>query len=124
MFVLSPAAAQTVREGSTYTLTLYAVKGDSPYDADSHLERIAGATLRCSPDGDRRKKERAACNDLRDVNGFIDLIRREPGYCPLEFSPVYAVAEGRWEGEIRRFGKVFVNRCVANRETGGAVFEI
>ncbi|MEV7003989.1 SSI family serine proteinase inhibitor [Streptomyces sp. NPDC093982] len=124
MFVLSPAVAQTSSEQGAYTITLYAVKGDSPYETESHLERIDSATLRCSPDGGSHKNKRAACNDLRDVNGFIDLIRSEPGYCPFEFSPVYAVAEGQWKGEARRFGKVFINRCVANRETGGAVFEI
>lgn len=122
-FASAPAAAHSFSEQGSYTLTLYAVKG-TPYDSDAPFHRIASGTLRCGPDGGSHRAPRAACDDLRAANGFIDLVPEASGPCSSENAPVYAVAEGRWKGEPRLFGKVFSNRCIAVRSTGGAVFRI
>jgi len=125
MFALTPAAAQTSDEArfSSLTLTLYTVKG-TPSEHGSRLEKIADGTLRCRPAGGDHHRPRAACNDMRKVNGFIDLIGDVQQPCTGEYAPVYAVAEGYWQGDARLFGKVYPNRCEAVRSTGGSLFDI
>jgi hypothetical protein len=123
MFALTPAVAHTSPDDGSYNLKLYAIKGDlDGYGSRPHLKIIAEGHLDC-PKGSTPGKG-AACEDLGAVHGFIDRIAEGPEVCTQEYSPVYAVAEGRWKGETRLFGKVFDNRCIAVRATGGDLFRI
>jgi hypothetical protein len=123
MFALTPAMAQSSPDGGSFNLKLYAIKGDLDGNGSSpRLQIIAEGHLDC-PEGSTPEKD-AACEDLSTAHGFIDRIAEGPGFCTQEYSPVYAVAEGRWKGETRLFGKVFDNRCTAVKATGGHLFQI
>lgn len=122
MFALTPAMAQSPPDDGSFNLRLYDIKGAlDGHGSPPHIEIIAEGHLEC-PHGGAEKD--AACEDLIAAHGFIDRIAEGSGFCTQEYSPVYAVAEGRWKGEIRLFGKVFDNRCAAVRATGGDLFDL
>lgn len=86
-------------------------------------ECIASATLTCPPDGDSHPNPAKACEQLSQVDGFIEGIPEEPGPCTREFVPVILAATGTWNGEPRHFKQEFSNRCVGVRATGGVIFD-
>lgn len=85
-------------------------------------ERIAGATLTCSPDGGSHPNQAVACEQLGQADGRVEAIPDDPGPCTLEFNPVIVAASGTWNGEPRSFKQEFSNRCVGVRATGGVLF--
>lgn len=80
----------------------------------------AKATLACDPDGGTHPDPRAACEELRNVDGdFERLSPPEPYMCTLEIAPVRVEAIGYWNGERVDYTETFDNPCIAAAETLG-----
>lgn len=79
-------------------------------------------TLTCKPTGGSHPQRKPACRQLVKAKGDIAAIPPADGMCTAEYAPVTVRADGRWNGTAKEFEEVFSNRCVANRETGGHVF--
>ncbi len=109
------AAPQSAQDKFKFKLTI--TKANSGKVVDS-------ATLKCRPIRGNHPDSAAACKDLAKVNGRIQKIPATSGVCPAIYDPVIAQATGRWHGQDRSYRHKFSNRCVANQETGGHVFNL
>src|SRR5688572_12035958 len=81
------------------------------------------ATLTCKPTGGDHPHGKQACRQLVKADGDIAAIPPTDGICTTEYAPVTVRADGRWNGTAKEFEKIFSNRCVANLQTGGHVFD-
>jgi hypothetical protein len=86
-------------------------------------ESIATVLLTCGPAGGTHPNPVGACEQLSKVDGRIENIPDQVGVCPLIFDPVIVIAVGVWNGSPRYYHKEFSNQCVANRSTGGIIFD-
>lgn len=116
-----PASAQATDEGASSTGASGLRLRVAPLPGYTGTPR--GAYLDCAePGGDPRHAGRA-CDQLAAADGYVERVPAQRGPCYLIYSPVRATASGFWHGEPRSYSKVFPNRCVAIRQTGGVLFD-
>ncbi len=111
VFVLATVRPEAVAPLGVYDLTITAETG-------AHTQ----TTLTCKPRGGSHPQGRQSCVQLVPVDGDIAAIPPADGVCTMEYAPVTVRATGSWDGTDIKFEKVFSNRCVANLQTGGHVF--
>ncbi|WP_117215910.1 SSI family serine proteinase inhibitor [Allorhizocola rhizosphaerae] len=105
------SGSQSETEAGSYDLSITTEAG---------LEKRA--TLTCRPTGGMHPEARAACRQLVKARGDIAAIPPADGVCTTEYAPVTLRAFGLWNGTEKEFEGIFSNQCVANRQTGGHVF--
>lgn len=76
--------------------------------------------LECEPPGGSHPNALRACMELRMAGGDFDRLpgRPEMTNCTMEYRPVTAVAEGRWDGEPVSWEQEFGNSCALHTVTG------
>ncbi len=79
--------------------------------------------LGCEPPSGNAPHRAAACEQLVAAHGRVDRIPAQRGPCYLIYAPVRATAVGYWHGQLRSYSRQFPNRCLAIRQTGGALFD-
>ncbi|WP_171074450.1 SSI family serine proteinase inhibitor [Nonomuraea basaltis] len=77
--------------------------------------------LTCDPDGGAHPRPVAACDVLRQVDGWIEDLNVDPGPCPLIYMPVNVDVTGHWSGREVSYHHVFPNSCVMERTLGPVV---
>ncbi|WP_432096790.1 subtilase-type protease inhibitor [Streptomyces sp. bgisy100] len=112
----SGRSAQPLSLFAPSAMVLTIGKGEDPQTAT--VERAV--TLRCAPTarGDH-PDPRAACSELRGVNGKPGLlVKNDPGrVCPFIHDPVTVTAEGVWQGRRMSYSATFSNSCVMKGKT-------
>lgn len=76
--------------------------------------------LTCGPAGGTHPSPRAACRELRAVNGDFGSLpaHHDPVACTMEYRPQIAKAKGVWRGERVRWEQEYSNRCTLQVGTG------
>ncbi|MDG4860296.1 SSI family serine proteinase inhibitor [Streptomyces sp. T-3] len=73
--------------------------------------------------GSGHPNARAACRDLRAVDGDINKIKPRDMICTKIYQPVTAAAYGVWDGHRKVYAKTFGNSCEMYAATG-SVFKL
>ena len=94
---------------TSLTLTIAAPEG-----------RGESVELECEPTGGSHPNGLRACMELRMAGGDFDHLPGRPDManCTMEYRPVVAVAEGRWDGEPVSWQHEFGNNCSLHTATG------
>lgn len=91
--------------------------------SDSNTESSTLVTLTCSPYGGDHPHIVEACRQLTDNSGSFAEINAKDQMCTMQYAPVTVHAKGAWGGETVNYHASFENQCVANRDTGGVIFD-
>lgn len=110
----TPALSASVAAPSVYFVTVKPMVGQQ----QSH------AMLACKPKAGTHPYREQACAQLLPVAGRIEAIPPADGLCTMEYAPVKVRAAGVWKGIPYKYEEVFSNRCEANLQTGGFVFNL
>jgi hypothetical protein len=74
--------------------------------------------LTCDPDGGFHPNPVAACDALRNVDGYVEDLNVDPGPCPRIYDPVEVNVDGHWYGRPNPYYQEFANRCEMERKLG------
>ncbi|MDI3421509.1 SSI family serine proteinase inhibitor [Streptomyces luteolus] len=109
----SESAPKPMRPGAKLTL----MKHDGRYSTVP--SEASFALLTCNPPGGTHPTPRTACRLLRDVNGNIHKLDKNPDQmCTKQYRPVTVHAYGHWHGRHVNQWKTFANSCEAEAATG------
>ncbi|MGH8877718.1 MAG: SSI family serine proteinase inhibitor [Stackebrandtia sp.] len=84
---------------------------------------LASATLTCYPHGGSHPRPAEACEQVESVQGDFTALDTDAGACTLQYDPVTVRAEGLWQNSYSEYEETFANRCAADRQTGGVLFD-
>jgi hypothetical protein len=108
-FSASPAAAQEAGAELFITVT--------PADGGAYSTRLT-----CDPDGGLHPGPEAACDVLRQVDGYVEDLDVDPGrLCPRIYQPVDVEVNGHWYGRPASYYETFPNPCVMESKLGPLV---
>lgn len=107
------SAHEASQLGGSYHLTI----------SDRDGLHTAEATLTCYPHGGTHPDPYGACGQLEAAGGDVSALSEDPGPCTLEYNPVTVRSQGLWGNTYSVYEETFANKCAANRDTGGVLFD-
>ncbi|MEV7886159.1 SSI family serine proteinase inhibitor [Streptomyces sp. NPDC002817] len=76
-----------------------------------------GTLLLCDPPQGHGKAAEA-CAELETATGDLAALPTKNTYCPMNYAPVTARAQGQWNGRPVDYAETFSNSCVMAGRTG------
>jgi hypothetical protein len=84
---------------------------------DARSSDTRGTLLLCDPPQGHGKAAEA-CAELEAATGDLAALPAKNTYCPMNYAPVTARAQGQWNGRPVDYAETFSNGCVMAGRTG------